>query len=184
VSVLTLADAKTHLDITKPTWDVELQAMIDAAEGIITDRCGPLAPTSVTDRVWSNGYQIMLRTTPVISLTSLSAVQTSSTADPSLLFVSPAGVITFSDGRSVFYAGQWDVTYVAGRATCPPALLFAVKETLKNLWSTQRGAGASSGGSAGQRPVSRDPMALGPSMLIPPLVREAMEPYVQEFGFA
>jgi hypothetical protein len=183
VSALSLPDAKSHLNITKPDFDTELQAAIDSAEGIIADICGPLAPTSVTDRIRVSGaYSFTLRTTPVISLTSATSIYGSSTADISQLFVSPSGVVTWRDGISRFYWGEYDVVYTAGRAAPPPALLFAVKEVLRNLWEPQRGLRA--GVAAGPLPTSRDAMILGPDVLIPSRARTAMEPYVQEFGFA
>jgi hypothetical protein len=175
VSVLTLTAAKEHLNITVATYDAELQATIDAAEGIIGQEVGPLTPTAVTDRVWSNGYQIMLRTTPVISLTSVTSVYATQTADVASLFVSPAGVVTWGTGRYYFFGGYYDVTYQAGRSTVPDALLFAVKELVRHLWTTQQGGGV--------RPGSA-PQSTTPGFLIPNMVREAMEPYVQDFGFA
>lgn len=176
MSVLSLADAKRHLNIDVDTYDTELQATIDSAEQIIADRCGPLAPTAVTDRVSiSGGYSFTLRTTPVISLTTATSVFGTSTADASQLFVSPSGVVTWRDGISRFYWGEYDVVYQAGRATVPPALLFAVKEMVRHLWTTQQGGGS--------RPGTA-PQAATPGFLIPNMVREAMEPYVQEFGFA
>ena len=183
MSVLSLSEAKSHLNITTDVYDVELQSVIDSAEGVIGDICGPLAPTAVTDRVRvSGGYSFTLRTTPVISLTSATSIFGTATADVSQLFVSPSGVVTWRDGISRFYWGDYDVVYQAGRATVPPALLFAVKEVLRNLWDSQRSAAR--GVAPGSVPANRDALVLGPDVLIPPRARVAMEPYVQEFGFA
>lgn len=177
MSALTLADAKAHLNISGTPvnlGDTEFQSLIDSAESLIAERTGPLVPTTVTDRVWSNGYQITLRTTPVISLTSVTSVYANQTALPASLFISPAGVITWADGRSVFFAGYYDVVYQAGYASVPAGLLYAVKEMVRHLVMTQRGAGRAAQPS--------DQMA--PGYLFPYRVSEAMEPYVQEFGFA
>jgi hypothetical protein len=51
-SVLTLADAKTHLDIDVPTFDTELQDTIDEAESMIAQKVGPLASTTSRRRSW------------------------------------------------------------------------------------------------------------------------------------
>lgn len=174
MSVLDLNAAKRHLNITDEKSDTDLQAMIDAAEQVLAERVGPLVSTTKTDRVnISGGYSFTLRTTPVISLTSATSIYGSSTADVSQLHVSPSGVVTWGDGISRFYWGDYDVVYQAGYATVPPAILFAIKEQLRHMWSSRRGP-------AGRGTASADM----PGYLIPNVVASAIEPYVQEFGFA
>lgn len=175
MSVLTLPEVKAHLNITVTTYDDELQATLDAAEAVITQICGPLTPTTVTDRVYTQGTDFALRVTPVISLTSVTSVWATTTADPTALFVSPAGVVSWSNRRNAFFPGYYDVTYVAGRNSVPESLRFGVKELVRHMWSSQQGGGARPG-----QPAT----ATAPGFLIPNMVREAIEPYVQDFGFA
>lgn len=183
MSALSLDAAKDHLNIEVDTYDYELQAIINSAEGIIAGYVGPLTPTTMTDRAWSNGYQITLRTTPVISLTSVSSVYAVQSADVSSLFVSPAGVLTWANARNYFFGGWYDVTYVAGRATVPDALLFAIKEVVHTLWMTQRGPRSGGGGAPLAARITL-PVGYSPETLLNPNARIAMEPYVQDFGFA
>lgn len=178
MTVLTLADAKAHLNLSglsSTLSDVEIQSFINSAVDVVSKRVGPLEPTNKTDRVWSNGWSLTVRTTPVISLTSVTAVYVSTTADVSSLFVSPSGVVTWSNTWNWFYAGWYDVAYVAGYQTVPPGLLTAVKEVVWQMATTQRGHSA--------RPTAGQ-IESGPGNLFTPAAREAMEPYEQEFGFA
>lgn len=173
MSVLTLAEAKAFLDISDAAHDSKVQGAIDAAESLIAEKVGPLTPTTVTDRITSNGAQIMLRTTPVISLTTVSSVYATQTADVASLFVSPAGVVTWSTGRNVFFGGPYDVTYQAGYASIPAGLKYGIQQMVRHLWRSQRG------------PQGRSPEGeAAPRYLFPNEVLEAIEPYVQDFGFA
>jgi hypothetical protein len=140
VSVLTLAQAKTHLNIPVTTYDTELQDFIDAAEAAIVRKCGPLVSTATTVKLMHPGGLMSLPTTPAISLTSIT--------DSSGTAASLTGVSVSSEGivfGATFPADLYTVVYQAGRATTPPDLLMAVKELLRHLWVSQRGAGVRPG---------------------------------------
>ncbi len=170
MSVLTLADAKLHLNITTDEQDREILNTIDAAEGAIVDRVGPLEPTTVNVSLSARGI-VTLPITPVLSLTTLTGPH-SAAYDVAGLDLDPdAGVVSPGTGQ-VFTSGRYAVTYQAGRAACPPQLLQAVKELLKHMWAQQRGTGA--------RPGQATP---GAGYLLPNRVTELIEPYVQ-IGFA
>lgn len=138
MSVLTLSDAKTHLNIASSTQDGELVRFIEAAEAAIAQRVGPLAATAVTERVEGCTYTLAVTTLPVISLTSVTPVGGSALtlAD---LWLSPAGLVRYPASNVWFGSLHYDVAYSAGRATCPDDLLLAVKELVRHLWDTQRG---------------------------------------------
>lgn len=145
MSVLTLADAKTHLNITGSTNDTELQAFIDAAEAAIGKRVGPLTSTSVTARVDGCAPALVLPTAPAISLTSVTPVGGSALTLADLYLDTETAVIQWNR-YGWFTADRYDVVYAAGRSTVPLDLLQAVKEMVRYLWDTQRGnAPASSG---------------------------------------
>jgi hypothetical protein len=145
MSVLTLADAKTFLNITAATYDAELQTFIDAAEAALVKRVGPLVPTSVTSRVPGYGYSLHLPIYPVISLTSATPVLGTALTLSDLYLEQSVGAVSYNGG-AFFSSAGYDVVYSAGRASVPPDLLMKVKIVLKFLWTTQRGTGARSGG--------------------------------------
>lgn len=177
MSALSLADAKTHLNITGTTYDAELQTFIDAAEGIVSKVCGPLTPTTVSRRITSNGTTLVVPVVPVISLTSITPLYTAAVSVAGLYVDNESGVVCSLDGRTSFFtAGPYDVVYQAGYTAVPPDLLMAVKEETRHLWKTQRGGGGRQG--------STDPAGQAPGYLVPFPVAELMQPHAKTFGFA
>jgi len=168
MSVVLLADVKTHLNITVATYDAELQTMIDSAEATLTRKCGPLAATATTQRVYGGSF-LTLEVTPAISLTSVTPA-TASAITVGLLHLEPTGIVTYNSGQS-FTDRYYDVVYSAGRAACPADLVLAVKELVRHLWHTQRGAGA--------RPGSPVDPAPGAAYLLPLRVQELIAPHLQ-----
>lgn len=147
MSALTLSDAKAHLNISvvETDDDGELQDFIDAAEAAIGKKCGALASTSTTARVSGGTQTLVLPTAPVASLTSVAPVN-GSAIDSALLYLDEAaGIVEYVDG-SAFSERRYDVVFQAGRATVPADLLLAVKELVRHLWLTQRGAAPGSPG--------------------------------------
>lgn len=172
MSVLTLAEAKEHLNITVDTYDDELTATIDAAEAIVGRLVGPLTPTSTTARVHGCTRTLLLPSAPALTLTSVTPVESGSPLDvASLLLDTNAGTVVFTDGRTWFWARAYDVEFDTGWAAdaLPADLLYAVKEMVRHLWKTQRGAM--------QRPGSGDAPP-PPGYLIPNAVAELLDPYI------
>lgn len=168
MSVLSLADAKTYLNISTTASDTELQGFIDAAEAAIGARCGPLAATSRTARIDGDGsLSLLLPSCPVASLSTVTPSEGAAVVLTDLHLNPDAGVVTRNDGSS-FPARYYDVTYSAGRASVPLDLLLAVKELVRHLWETQRGAGV--------RPGSR-PDVPGASYMLPYRVLELIAAY-------
>lgn len=170
MSVLTLAQAKTHLNIEGTTQDTELQAFIDAAEALVARMCGPLTSVATTATVVSNGATLVLPVAPAVSLTSVTSVSADSAVDlETLVFDTETAIVTPIDGQASLAVGwAYTVVYQAGRATLPADLLLGVKELVRHLWRSQRGASA--------RPGSQDsPPA--PGYLIPYAVAELLAPH-------
>lgn len=168
MSALPLADAKAHLNITRSTFDTELQATIDAAEAILANVVGPLATgSSRTDRVVGRDQRLVLPVAPVVSVTSITTPSGVVVDTSSLVQNLPAGVLYNAD-NSGFGCDVYDVTYIPGRQTCPADLLLAVKEQVRHLWSPQRGA---------TRPGSEGGDQQGTAYLMPKRVQELIEPY-------
>lgn len=157
MAVLDLPDAKAHLNITSTTHDAELPLFIAAAEAAVAKRVGPLEPTEVTERVRGGCAALSLSTLPVLEVTEVTDAG-GGTVDVADLYVSD-GLVVREDGGG--FASRWyDVTYSAGRAVdaLPADLLQAVKELLRHLWRTQRGA--VSGPGQDFDPTSIDPHTL------------------------
>ncbi len=177
MSVLTLALAKTHLNITTSAQDAELQTFIDAAEAVIAQRCGPLASTATTVRVRGERAALSLPITPAITLTSVTPVDGAALTLADLYLDTAAGVVTWDSGDS-FDARFYDVVYAAGRTTAPADLMMGVKELVRHLWETQRGPTRRPGSTA-----ALESDAPGAGYLLPWRVSELIGPHLQ-LGFA
>lgn len=182
---ITLAEAKTHLNITATTFDAELTDFITSAEAVIARRCGPLGSTTTTARVrggvGSGTYQrpslndrtaLVLPVSPAVSLTSVTPVGGSALVLTDL-YLSPNAVVTYNLGGS-FGSAFYDVVYQSGRAVVPADLTLAVKELVKHLWSTTQ-----RGGSGARKPGSGDAPSGSASFLLPYAVQSLIEPHIQ-----
>lgn len=139
MSVLPLADAKEHLNITSATHDAELQKHIVAAEALIGRRCGPLEGSAKTKRVTGGGrLALPLPISPVISLTTVTGYSVGSVNLADLYLNQDAGVVTYNSGTP-FTDRYYDISYQAGRLIVEGDLLQGVKEMVRHLWESQRG---------------------------------------------
>ncbi len=160
-SVLTLPDAKTHLNITANTYDTELQTFIDAGEAAIGTLLGSPFGSTACDE-WHDGgdYTLVALQAPVASVTSVT--ECAGTGYVKVLAEQPLDGPSDSFGYTLdkstglftrrasgiairFLPGRRNIhlIYTAGytNATVPADLLLADKEMLRHLWTTQRGAG-------------------------------------------
>lgn len=166
MSVVTLAQAKSHLNITVATFDSELQSMLDSCEAALVKKVGPLASTATTVDV-EGGRCLLLPTTPVVSLTSVTPIN-GTALTVSDLHVTTSGVITWTLG-GCFTSTWYTVVYQAGRATLPDDLKLAVLELVRHKWTTQRGSG---------RPGSVEPIP-GAAYMFPYVVNELIADHIQ-----
>lgn len=170
MSALTLAEAKTHLNITVTTYDNELQAVIDSAEAVLTQRVGPLVSTPTTRRVQGGSYSLVLPVTPALTLTSVTPRSGTALTLTDLYLDVRTGLVTYNN-LGPFVAAYYDVVYNAGRTTCPSDLLFAVKELVRHMWAPQRGGAA--------RTLPDGAGLPGAAHLLPYRVSELIAPHVQ-----
>ncbi len=142
--LVSLADVKTHLNITATTNDEELRRFIDAATDAAERYTGrSLRGQSVTETLDGNGTpNLLLGSVPVRSVTSVTIG--GSTVAATGYTASTSGVLTRLGGS--YTPGPWTpgvgnvtVTYLAGEASPPPAAVQAVLELVRHLWQTQRG---------------------------------------------
>jgi uncharacterized phiE125 gp8 family phage protein len=178
VSVVTLDEVKTHLNLTEDTNDTELQDFLDAAEAAIAAQVGPLESEERTDRVRSAAGSLVLPVSPVVSVTSAANADTTALTVDDLYLDGAAGVVSFLDGATLVTPGFYDITYVAGRETCPPDLKLAVKELVRHLWQTQRGPTNRPGARTSDAVTSRN-IPPGAAYLLPFRVMELLAPHIQ-----
>ena len=176
MSVVSLADVKTHLNMTGTANDTELQRFIDVAEAAIGNRVGPLSPTSVTEVHNGGSGTIVLRQPVAASVTSIT--YTDGAAGAGYTLDGSTGIVYYGDNYGAFPGGPRNVTvtYIAGWTTLPADLAHAVKELVRELWETQRGS------NQGARPGftdTEDPdFGTGGLPLFPPRVAQLIAPYI------
>jgi len=177
MSAVTLADVKAHLNMAGSGNDTELQRFIDVAEAAISNLVGPLTPVTVTEVHNGGRGSIVLRQPVAVSLTSV-AYADGSAGSSSYTLDGTTGILYYGDSYGCFPGGPRNVTvtYLAGWASLPADLVHAVKELVRELWETQRGA------STGARPGftdTQDPTYGGGGLpLMPPRVVQMLEPYI------
>ena len=141
LSLLSLAEAKTHLNITTTTNDDELRNFMQASCELIEAKAGICVQRQFTDRVTEGAYELAVPHRPLLSVVSITSVWTGgpSWTGAQLRIDTEAGLIA-QLVPFIFWWGPWDVTYVAGRAIIPERFIHAAKEQLRHLWETQRGS--------------------------------------------
>jgi uncharacterized phiE125 gp8 family phage protein len=136
---VSMSDVKAHLNITTQDNDGELTAFLAAATSAIEQRVGPMTRRTITE-THDGGGQVMLRTYPVISLTTVVDNDITLTSDQ---YRERDGVVTRKSGTSAtnFTTGLdgVSITYLAGRTIIPEDLRQAVLEQVRHMWETQRG---------------------------------------------
>lgn len=175
MALLTLDEAKAQLNIRTTANDAELNMYIEALTSVIEGYVGVVEQREVTETVTGQGPTVVLLQTPVLSLTSMTPVETGGTAvDTAGLFVDgPSGVVMYAN-RTAFSAGPWTAVYTAGRATIPPTIRLAALLLLQHLWRTKNGA-ARGGGGADDYSVTEPIPGFG--YAVPNRVLELLEPF-------
>lgn len=177
MSTLNLAQAKSWLNITTTDHDADLQTVIDAAEAAIEEQVGPLAVTTVTQRIPGGYGTLSLPVTPAVALTSVTPYGGTALTLGDLYLDTTTGMVSFNAGAD-FTGTYYTVVYTAGRNPVPADLLLAVKELVSHLWETRRGPT--------RRPGSGEPTVIGASYALPRRVEQLIAPHSQRIvsGFA
>ena len=175
MALLTLDEAKAQLNIRTTASDTELQMYIDSLTSVIEGYVGVVEEREVTETVTGQGPAVVLLQTPVMSVTSLTPVETGGTAvDVARLYVDgPSGVVAYAD-HSPFSGGPWTAVYTAGRATVPPTIKLAALLLLQHLWRTKNGPAR---GSAGADDYAVTEPVPGFGYAVPNRVLELLEPF-------
>lgn len=138
VGIISLADAKKHLNMTSTSNDDELRDHIASATTVVEYYVGPVDVTTATEVV-PGGTSLILSRTPAISLTSVEPVYTVGltyvVADLDL--DGTTGIVRHKLGWR--FIGPLRVVYQVGRAIVPANQQMAARIIIKHLWETQRG---------------------------------------------
>lgn len=158
--VVSLADVKRHLGKSAADTgdDEELRSFIEAATAVIEEHRGETVARRVLVEdvnVRSRSMAVQLGTSPVQSLTSVTAVDGTTTWDVNGLHVSPHGVVSVLSGAPLY--GLVRFTLVAGYTVIPPNYTLAAKIIVGHLWETQQQPGL------GPNPFSGDNEFLSPT---------------------
>lgn len=145
-SLLSLADAKAQLNMSKTVSDEELRLFLEAVTDTIEQIVGPVVRRTTSETRTVCGRALALDSVPVISLTSVTAVTSDSpaVAVADLAVDKDTGIVRRSDGGWLG-SGVYDITYTVGRAEVPASIALAARLLTQHMWATQRGATAVSG---------------------------------------
>ena len=167
VDIVSLAQAKTFMNMSSSANDEQLAQFITAASTMWNRKVGPVAGSPSFDEWYDGGNPtITLRQTPVVTVTSVVEAWTTSFVrtltqqapdsgsgsayDYSIDLTS--GLLTRrAMGFAVSFAGglkNIHVVYTAGYSTTPPDIQHAILLLVAHLWETQRGRMIVPGGSA------------------------------------
>jgi hypothetical protein len=161
VTLLTLAEAKTSLNITSATYDSELQDYIDGTIAAVEHLCGPSASTAATEVLHGVGA-LVLTNTPVLTVTSVTGDLMGARDMTYMRFDADTGVVRAKANVIPLLPDWYTVVYTYGRASVPVAMKQAAKVILKHQWGTQRG-------NSGRRADSDAPPGAANRTMIPGL---------------
>lgn len=177
-SIIGLAEAKAHLQITSTVDDEELRDFMEAATAGVEAKIGPCVPKTVTKRVRDHACNVLLLPLyPAVSITSVTSVlyPTTTWTASQLDLDGEAGIVRLLS-NTPFYNGPWNVVYTVGRPTSlTQDVRLAAKELLRHLWTSQRGGASSQARILGADEESVFDPSLGFSY--PARVMQLLEPY-------
>jgi hypothetical protein len=138
--IIALSEAKQQLNIdpSDTDYDEEIQGFARSITEVCERHVGALARTTRVEK-HRGGRAVVLMHSPVLTLTSVVAIETSGT-DQSVADLDldqPTGIVTRKDGR--YMQGPFRVTYVSGQTSIPAHVRQAALIILQHMWETQRG---------------------------------------------
>lgn len=168
--IVSVEEAKDHLNITGTASDDELAEMCAAATAFVERHCGPVVAQTVTETVIPANSGLILLSAPVISVTSMVAAlgypSTFTVAD----WYADGHTIVAGYGATTSYS-SWPVTvtYEGGYETVPADLRQATLDYIKWRWQSQRGATP--------LPAPGEEFAMAPTATVPYKVMEVIDGY-------
>lgn len=136
--LIALSEAKSQLRLTTSAHEDDLRLFIAAAGKAIEDHTGKtIVRRTITERHRRVNRGLILKRTPVLSLTSVATVDGVTSWDAANLDVDgDTGVVDVLTGPGLY--GTLRVTYVAGMRVIPPNYLLACRIITEHLWQTMR----------------------------------------------
>ena len=140
-TLVTLAEAKAHLNITSGSDDAEIMGMVEAVTEPIERIVGSVLPQAYTERHDGDRAMIALSHRPVLSVTSVTLPGGGTVTPPGYELDADAAVLTRMAGiyRRAWEAGRIAISYTAGLAAVPAHVRLAALIVVQHLWETQRG---------------------------------------------
>ncbi|GKQ34591.1 hypothetical protein [Streptomyces sp. A012304] len=185
--LFSLAEAKAKLDIpaSSTSEDEELREFIEATTAAVEYFVGAVVRRTVQQVVQGGRDVWLLHTTPVLAVTTVTALTSWQQAvDTSVLDVDAStGVVRRTDGLC-FDQGDYRITYTAGRALVPPHVSLAGKLILQHMWRTNYGASRGLAGIGGGDDVSVTEPIPGFGYAIPNRALQLLQPDRDFGGFA
>jgi uncharacterized phiE125 gp8 family phage protein len=171
--LITLAEAKSHLNIEGDADDAELTTFITVSSDLVEEAANRVwRTTSYTEYHDGGTRDLVLLHSPVSSITSITDQGGTVDAAEYRLHASTGLIHRLAQP---FIGGREEVvvTYVAG-GTTPALIKHGTKEVLRHLWKTQRGT------LGGRKPLDGD--APSASFSLPNRVLEEIEPHTFSGG--
>ncbi|CAL9302775.1 hypothetical protein [Streptomyces sp. SudanB91_2054] len=172
-AILSLRDARKHLNRVSTTDDDELRFWNNATTRAVEYFVGPVAARSFTEEHQvRDARTVVLHRTPVLAVTAVTSLLTGGVAYAvnSLHVDRDTGEVLRLDGGRL--TGRLRFTYRAGRTVIPENITAGARIILEHLWLTQRGSG---GGLAGGGQDVTEPIP-GLGYAIPNRALQLLEP--------
>lgn len=137
--LISLQDAKAHLNLTRAVHDEELRPFLEAATDVVEEAVGEvLVRRSIveTRHVDVPRTRLFLHHRPVVSLTAVATVDGATVWNLPDLYTSAGGLVTVRTGRPL--SGHLSLAYTAGYTVVPPRFTLAARMIVESLWESQR----------------------------------------------
>lgn len=169
MALVTVSEAKTHLNISVSTFDTELGTFVDVASALVEGYLDRPVALTTASQVFDGGTDVfVLNQSPVTGVTSVTVDGTALATSAYTVDLANGIVRTYAEMRDDYR--NVSVAYTAGSATVPALAKHATLETVRHLWETQRGAGR------GRPPMNGDDYTAGMSFSLPRRVMELLDP--------
>jgi hypothetical protein len=182
ISIVSLDEVKSHLNISVDTQDEELRRFTDAATDLCQQYVGCILgrQTFTNEKYDGNTDIIRLRNPRAMSITSV--YENGALIDPTQYVLDPTGQrlqrLSVGSLTGPNYFGVWapgvqniSISYISGFINPPPTAKQGLLEEIRHLWQTQRGSTNVMG-----RNQSGDEYSPGTSYSMPLRVMELLDP--------